>query len=173
MEQSIWSGMQPVRDWQNVDAQRFRSEIEPLNRPAVFRGLVKHWPAVVKAEESPLALAEYLRRHINAKPVSALIGDPKIRGRFFYRDDLQGFNFSQRDLPLGNLVTILLKDLKNAHASALYAGSVPVPEHAPELLVEHTLDLIDPSIRRQISIWIGNRTRVTELTGISRKTSPA
>jgi len=160
VEQSIWSGMQPVRDWRDVDAQRFRSQIEPLNRPAVLRGLVRHWPAVVKAEESPLALADYLRRHSSEKPVSALIGDPKIRGRFFYQDDLQGFNFSQQELPLGNLLAILLKDLNNEHAPALYAGSVPLAEHAPGLLAEHTLDLIDPSIRRQTSLWIGNRTRV-------------
>ena len=160
VEQSIWTGMQAVRDWEGVDAQRFRAEIEPLNRPAVLRGLVKHWPAVVKAEESPSALADYLRSHSNDKPVSALVGETKIQGRFFYGEDLQGFNFSQQDLTLGDLVSVLLKDLRNEHAPALYAGSVPVPEHAPGLLAEHTLDLIDPSIRRQTSIWIGNRTRV-------------
>jgi hypothetical protein len=44
MEQSIGSDMKPVRDWHGVDARIFAGEIEPLNRPAVLRNLVAHWP---------------------------------------------------------------------------------------------------------------------------------
>jgi hypothetical protein len=152
--------MKPVRDWEGVDAHRFHTDIETLNRPAVIRGLVKHWPAVAHARESPQALAEYLIGCCNDRPVSALVGDPEIKGRFFYLDDLQGFNFAQQRLPLGKVVSFLLEELRNEHAAALYAGAVPVLEHIPGLQPEHTLDLIDPSIRRQTSLWIGNRTRV-------------
>lgn len=152
--------MKPAQDWYGVDAEIFPNAIEPLNRPAVMRSLVTHWPAVSKAKESPQALANYLRPYCNDKPVSALLGEPNMHGRFFYRDDLQGFNFAQQRLTLGKVVSFLLQELANQDAPALYAGGVPAAEHAPALLSEHTLDLLPASVPRQTSIWIGNRTRV-------------
>jgi len=160
MEQSIWTHMKPAREWHGVGAEIFSNAIEPLNRPAVLRGLVAHWPAVVKAQESSRALAHYLRSQCTGKPVSAFVGDPKIHGRFFYREDLQGFNFAREPVPLGDLVSLLLRDLDNEHAPARYAGAVSVAEHAPRMLSQHTLDLLPDSMPRQASLWIGNRTRV-------------
>lgn len=159
-EQSIWSGMRPAREYENVDAKMFRTVIEPLNRPAVLRGLVKQWPAVISAQKSPKTLGDYLCRHSNDKPISTFIGDPKIHGRFFYGDNLQGDNFARRHLPLSNVVSILLQELDNAHAPAIYAGAVSVPEHLPGLLSENMIDVLDSSVRGLASIWIGNRTRI-------------
>jgi hypothetical protein len=160
MEQSIWNGMQPVRDWHGVDSLTFSREVEPLNRPAVLRNLVAGWPAVVKAKESPQALADYLRGRCNDRPVNAMVGDPAIRGRFFYSDDLTGFNFAQQRVPLGQMIGYLLQELANPQAPAVYAGAVPVAEHAPALMAEHSLALLPDNVPRQTSIWIGNRTRV-------------
>jgi hypothetical protein len=157
---SIWSDMRSVPEWHDVDARRFREEIEPLNRPAVLRGLVNHWPAVIRARESCSSLADYLRSHCNDKPVSALVGDPKFHGRFFYTDDLQALNFSQQRLPLATILTFLQHELANQDAPALYAGAVSVAEHLPGLMPEHTLDLLAAGVARQTSFWIGNRTRV-------------
>jgi len=160
MEQSIWTNMKAVREWHDVDAGLFTREIEARHRPAVLRNLVASWPMVQRAKESPEALADYLRQNCNERPVSALVGEPKIRGRFFYSEDLQGFNFAQRRVPLGQMVSYLLKEIANREAAALYAGAVPVSEHAPALLPAHTLGLLPASVPRQTSIWIGNRTRV-------------
>jgi hypothetical protein len=157
---SIWSDMRAVPEWHDVDARRFHEQIEPLNRPAVLRGLVKHWPAVIRARESSGALADYLRSHSNDKPVAAFVGDPKFHGRFFYGDDLQSLNFSQQRLPLAKILAFLQREIENKDAPALYAGAVSVAEFLPGLLADHTLDLLDQSVARQTSIWIGNRTRV-------------
>jgi hypothetical protein len=70
--------MKAVPEWRGVDASLFRAEIEPLNRPAVLRGLVDHWPAVKCARESPQALADYLNRHCNDKPVSTFMAEPPV-----------------------------------------------------------------------------------------------
>jgi len=160
MERSIWTDMQSVPEWHDVDAETFANAIVPRGRPAVLRNLVGGWPAVAKAQESPNSLAEYLRSCCNDKPVSALVGNPEIHGRFFYRDDLQGFNFAEQRMPLGKLVSVLLQHLKNPHAPAVYAGAVALAEHAPALLRDHTLELLPASVPRQASLWIGNRTRV-------------
>jgi hypothetical protein len=152
--------MQPARDWHGVDAAMFADAILPLNRPAVLRSLVADWPAVSKARQSAQSLADYLRPRCNNKPVSALVGAPEIHGRFFYRDDLQGFNFARQRLPLGKLMSFLLEQQGNKDAPALYAGAVSAAQHAPALLAENTLDLLPSSVPRQASLWIGNRTRV-------------
>jgi hypothetical protein len=159
-DSSIWSTMKAVPEWRGVDARLFHAEIEPLNRPAVLRGLVDHWPAVKCARESPHALADYLYRHCNDKPVPAFMAEPKIQGRFFYTDDLLGLNFSQQEVPLRKILSFLLHEFGNVQAPALYAGAVPVGEHLPGLLAEHRLDLLPPGTPRRTSIWIGNRTRV-------------
>ena len=160
MTTSIWATMKPIRAWERVDASLFRTEIEPLNEPAVLRGLVAHWPAVAKARESTQALADYLQRHATATPIETFVADADTRGRFFYREDLQGLNFAKQALPLQAILAFLLRELGNVHPPALYAGGVSVPTHLPGLLAEHRLDLIDPAIERQTSVWIGNRTRV-------------
>ena len=59
----------------------------------MLRGLVRDWPAVRAAGESPQALATYLRRFDSGRPIEAFFGRPEIRGRFTYRDDLRSFNF--------------------------------------------------------------------------------
>ncbi len=160
MAESCWTNTQAVREWHGVDADKFRREIEPLNRPAVLRGVVAHWPAVAKAKQSPRVLADYLIQQCNADPVSAFVGDPAIRGRFFYGDDWQGMNFSQRREPLGKLLSFLLREIANPQAPAVYAGAVSVAQHAPALLPAHSLDLLPPSMPRQTNLWIGNRTRI-------------
>jgi hypothetical protein len=160
MEHSIWANMQSVAEWRGVDAKTFANVILPRNRPAVLRNLVDDWPAVSRAKDSSQALADYLRPCCNDKPVSALVGHPEIHGRFFYRDDFQGFNFAQQRMPLGRLVSVLLQQLENRNAPAVYAGAVAVAQHAPALLREHTLELLPATVPRQASLWIGNRTRV-------------
>jgi hypothetical protein len=152
--------MAAVPEWRGVDLQRFQSEIEPANRPVVLRGLVDHWPAVKCARESPRALAEFLLRHCNDKPVPTFMAEPKVQGRFFYSDDLMGLNFSQQRVPLPKILGFLLNEIDNLQAPALYAGAVPVGEYLPGLLPDHALNLLAPQTPRQTSIWIGNRTRV-------------
>jgi hypothetical protein len=152
--------MEPVREWKRVDSSRFGKEIVPLNRPAIMRGLVNHWPAVNAARESPQALAELLRGGASDKPIGVYYGEPAMRGRFFYGDEFQGFNFTQRPMPVGELVTQLVQNREGIQGPSLYAGAVSVAEHAPHLAAAHTLELLDPSIPRKASLWIGNRTRV-------------
>jgi Cupin-like domain len=152
--------MPAVPEWRAVDARKFREEIEPLGRPAVLRGLVGQWPAVKHAQQSAESLAAYLLSHCNDKPAAAFVQDPAFGGRFFYTDDLRGLNFSQQHLTFSKMLAFLVREAGNTSAPALYAGAVPVAEFMPGLLTEHVLDLLDPRLPRQTSLWIGNRTRV-------------
>ena len=128
-----------TREWQDVDGERFRAEIAPLRKPAVLRGLAADWPAVKAGRESPEALCDHLRRFDNGKPAPAFLGPPHIKGRFWYRDDMRGFNYEQRLAPISQLLDVLLKMRGEAEPPAFYAGSVPILEHLPISTCRKTL----------------------------------
>jgi len=54
--------MQTCQVIDGVNAHKLLKEIAPANRPAVFRGLVQHWPAVASGLRSAQDLAQYLKR---------------------------------------------------------------------------------------------------------------
>lgn len=120
-------------------------------RPMVMRGRVRDWPLV----QAGSTLPDYLRRFETAQPVSAFHGAPEMKGRFFYGPDLKGFNFERIKLSL----TDLLDRLGAGGAGYLYAGAIPMPSHLPGLAEDNPAPLLDPSIDRLTSLWLGNRTR--------------
>lgn len=147
-----------VREWHDVDASRFRDEILPAAEPALLRGAARDWPAVRAGRESPAAVARYLRGFDTGTALHTMFADPAVDGRFFYNDDLTGFNFERRQQPLGRTLDELLSLLDAPAPRAIYAGAVPIPESLPGFARDNTLPLLDPSIVPRI--WIGNRVTV-------------
>ncbi|HWU80769.1 MAG TPA: cupin-like domain-containing protein, partial [Caulobacter sp.] len=99
-----------------VDADHFHEAIVPAAQPVVFRGLVAHWPVVEAARNGDEALFDYLSRFDRQEPVATLIGDPEAGGRFFYNDDLTGFNFSTGRARLRKSFDFLLANRDAARA---------------------------------------------------------
>lgn len=130
------------------------------DRPMVIRGLAAHWPAVQAARASDEAGMAYLARFETPKapPVVATVGPPEIKGRFFYNDDVSGFNFRQEKVPLGVVLKTLLKYASDDAPPAIYVGSTTLDTWLPGFRGENDL----PLAPRQplASIWIGNRTRI-------------
>src|SRR5690625_250081 len=85
----------PIREWRDVDPERFQNEIAPLYRPAVIRQYLKDWPALQAQNESIDALAQYIRGFDSGNNVVTYRGAPDIGGRFFYQDEMEGFNFDR------------------------------------------------------------------------------
>ncbi len=158
-ERIDWSRVKRIREWEQVDALRFHQEIVPQNQPAVLRGLVNDWPAVRAAGESPQALSAYLRTFDTKKPIEAFFGAPEINGRFFYSDDLRGFNFEKKKLLLDDFLDLLLKHLDDDRPPSFYAGAIQVPLHTPEIISRNHHSLLDDSVEQLVSLWIGNRMR--------------
>lgn len=158
----------PVPEIVGVDRTRFETEIVQAGRPVVLRGLVADWPAVKAARASDEAFAEHLRGLDVGKPVSAFEAGPEIGGRFFYSDDLKGFNFERIQLPLGELLDRLLAMRGEAAPVGLYAGAIPGPTHLPGLLDAAPMPLLDPGVERLTSLWIGNATRTAAHWDLSR-----
>ncbi|MEO8017926.1 MAG: cupin-like domain-containing protein [Pseudomonadota bacterium] len=148
----------PIREWRDVTANIFHAEIMPLAQPAVLRGLLRDWPAVTAAIESPAAIANYLRGFDTGAMVDTMYGDPAIRGHFFYNDELTGHNFERRPAAFAHSLAQLLALLDEPAPPSIYAGAVPTPSSLPGFTRDNSLAFIDPSIVPRI--WIGNRVTV-------------
>lgn len=158
-EKVDWSVAGKARVWEDVDSQMFQQEISVINQPAVLKGLVSKWPAVRAGRESPQKLAGYLRGYDSKEPIEAFFGAPEIKGRFFYSDDLRGFNFERKKLPFGDFLNLLLQHMNDPNSPAFYAGAVRIPQVLPGIIPEIQHGLLDPAHEQLVSLWVGNRMR--------------
>ena len=149
----------PVREFARIDARTFRDEIAAVDEPAILRGQLADWPAVQAANRSPQQLADFLRSHDSGKPIDAYFGKPEIQGRFFYSEDIRGFNFERQQLGLTRFMELLLRHLDDAEPPSFFAGAVRVPEVVPGIMAQHEHGLLEPGLEQLVSMWIGNRTR--------------
>lgn len=141
-----------------VTPEIFRDEILPAGRPVIFRGLVRHWPVTQAALQSSDKLFDYLRRFDRGASVSTMFAPPSARGRFFYNDDLSGFNFQSGTSKIEGALDFLAKNAGNPEASALAVQSVPVRGHLPGFQEDNRMPLLEDSIEARV--WLGNRVIV-------------
>jgi hypothetical protein len=149
----------PIRDYEKVDRRLFLEEIRPAGQPAVLRGLGASWPAVqaaLRSDEKLIAYMKGFRR--DDRPVGAIVGEPEIEGRFFYRDDMQALNFTRGLSPLYPFLDRLLRDRGHERPFAMAVQSEQIPELMPGFEKENATDLVGPDVAPRA--WIGNRIRV-------------
>ena len=150
--------MQAIRVWEKVDYDQFHGEIIPLNQPAHIKSVVGHWPVVKAGIESPEAIVSYLKKYDSEKIISALVGDPSIKGRFFYEPDLQALNFQKVQVTLGIGLDRLLTIQHDPAPHAIALQAIPVDLVMPGFEQQNQQPLLDKSIGP--TMWLGNRATV-------------
>lgn len=148
----------PIREIRGADPRALPAAVLDGFEPVVLRGLVADWPLVQAGLSGADAASAYLLRFYRGAPVRALVGPPDIRGRFFYNEDLSGFNFRQGQDTLDRVLAALANHRKDAEPPALYVGATAVDGWLPGFRAENDVALGD---RNGVAlVWIGNRTRV-------------
>ncbi len=146
-----------IPEMEGVTAERFWTGILPAAKPVVLRGAVSDWPVVQAGRESPAALAAYLKRFDQGRPVRAMLGNPSIGGRFFYNADLSDFNFRAEQVQLTSALDLLLSHLGDPRPPALAVQSVPVRANLPGFDRDNPMRLL-PDLEPRV--WIGNKVTV-------------
>jgi hypothetical protein len=140
------------------------AELLEAGQPAILKGLAADWPLVRSGLESSASAIAYLKGFCGPAPITVFVGRPEIAGRFFYNDEITGFNYKAGKAPLAETLDRLQAQLDTADPPSLYVGSTDVDLYLPRLRLENDLRLTGPAFefhRPIVSIWIGNRTVAT------------
>jgi len=147
-----------IEEIAGTDPQSLSEELLARTQPAVLRGLVSSWPVARAGRESAAATDAYLRRFYKDATVNAMLGAPEIGGRFFYSEDLSGFNFKAVRTKLDTVLDEIARQSKAEIPPAIYVGSTTVDTCLPGFRAENDLAL--GNRQPLVSIWLGNRTRI-------------
>ncbi len=147
-----------IREAGGVDARALPAQLLESTEPVVLRGLVAHWPMVQAARESAQAASRYLLGFYKDATVGAMLGAPEIEGRFFYNEDLSGFNFKPVRITLDAVLAEITRHATSPDPPAIYVGSTTIDTALPGFRAHNDLDF---GARNPLaSIWIGNRSRI-------------
>ena len=119
--------------------------------------MVPSWPAVAAGRRSSDDVAQYLSSRDNGTRVAAFLGYDNIKGRYFYKPDVESFNFyAGGDDPFESAGT--LRNPAEANRS-IYMGSTFTSRMLPSFEGENPLR-IAADRGAEPRIWIGNESRV-------------
>jgi len=147
-----------IREVCGVDWRAPPDELLRAREPVVLRGLVADWPLVQAGKASAAQALVYLRRFMRDAEVIAMVAPPQVGGRFFYNDNISGFNFHVERPRLGAVLNALQAQLGASDPPAQYLGSTTVDTFFPGLSGDNHVELGPRGAL--YSIWIGNRTRI-------------
>ena len=136
----------------------WRDVVEPC-RPVVLRGLVGDWPIVAAGRQSPSAVRDQLHALDAGGDIEAFFGAPAIAGKYFYTEDLKGFNFERRRMKFGAALDCIVSSVEAAGSPSVYVGSVPTNEYLPGFAALNPMPLLNPGIGARV--WIGHAANVS------------
>ncbi len=148
----------PIREVSGVDARALPDSLLESAEPLVVRGLVTGWPLVQAARRSPGEASAYLLGRYSGMKVTVLFAPPQVGGRFFYNDDLSGFNFRRAKTTLDSVLADLERASRDPQPPAIYVGSTLIDECLPGFRAENPLGF--GARAPVVSLWLGNRTRI-------------
>ncbi|TMJ20958.1 MAG: cupin-like domain-containing protein [Alphaproteobacteria bacterium] len=150
--------MRTIPEYRGISAERFRSEIVPLGRPAVLRGAVENWPLVERGRASPAALVDYLSSFDSGLLVGTVTAPPQEGGRLFYREGERALNFNVSSEKLPSVLKGILKQMDSPAPWAVAMQGVSAADHLPGLQGENPIDLVPAGTGARL--WIGNQVTV-------------
>lgn len=139
--------------------EQFLHEVAAECQPIVIRGLVGDWPVVRAAGRSPDAFRDYLLQFDNGGTVETFFGEPQIAGKYYYSEDLQGFNFERRLMRFADALTTMVASIGQPESPSVYAGSVPTDNCLPGFSMQNALPLMPPGVAARI--WLGHASNVS------------
>jgi hypothetical protein len=141
------------------DPGQFLREVVQPCRPVVLRGLVKDWPIVQAGHVSPSAVRDHLKALDVGGEIEAFFGAPAIAGKYFYTDDMQGFNFERRRMKFSVALESIVASLDAPGSPSVYVGSVPTNDFLPGFAALNPMPLLNPGVGPRV--WVGHAANVS------------
>lgn len=138
----------------DVTPEELPAAIAGRTTPLLIKGAVAHWPVVQAAQAG--RLGDYLAPFDQGRPLMVFRAEAETRGRIFYNDAMDGFNFERTTGRL--LPTLRELERKATGGECCYVGSTPVDHHLPGLRAHNDLEL--PDCQPLVSLWFGNHSLI-------------
>lgn len=142
-------------------------EVISGDQPVIMRGLASHWPLTIKSGISNDAVFDYLLSFYNGKTTLASWGASKDKGRFFYKEDLSGLNYTTARMPIDKVFEEIKKSISDENHDNYYIPSNPSETHFPGFMQENTIrlpanqDADSTELKIVPNLWIGAKTTAT------------
>jgi hypothetical protein len=104
-------------------------------------------------------MAAYLASLDSGAMSQAFIGSPAIGGRYYYSDDLSGFNFDREDMSLSTALARMEAAAADPEHKTVYFGSVSAEDYAPGFADQNDLSMLPDAVVPRL--WLGNRSFVS------------
>jgi hypothetical protein len=140
------------------DPETFRREIAEPCQPVVVRGLVSAWPVTQAAAQSPSHFRDYVAQFDAGSQTEVFIGEPRIAGKYYYTDDLQGFNFSRSRMSFADALDGIIATAGRPGQHSMYLGSLPIDPYLPGFAARNTLPILPAGVAPRL--WLGHASNV-------------
>jgi hypothetical protein len=141
------------------DEASFRERVVDAGKPVVLRGVARQWPMVQAARQGHDALRACLAGRGHSERVDMFVGDRAIDGRYYYNDDLSGFNFDRVPTTFADAVAAILDGPGQKSDRTVYMGSVPLVGGLASLAEGHRLAGIPSTVPPRL--WLGHESQVS------------
>ena len=146
----------PIARLRNVDRETFQREIVPCGEPVVLEGLVRDWPAVQAAQQSPEAACGYLAGLDAGVESDAVLVPAGLGGRMFYKPDLSDFNFARRKLSVTAVLQHLARYSNFESPPSIALQCAQIAECLPAFETVNPMPLMDAGSDVRPRLWLGN-----------------
>jgi hypothetical protein len=137
-----------------VDSESFLRRVAEPCHPAVIRGLVSAWPVTRSAALSPEHFHNYVAQFDSGKLAEVFVGERPIAGRFYYNEDLTGFNFDRQRMSFGAALDRIIAGIGRSERPSMYLGSNAVDDYLPGFSAQNALPIVSPGASARI--WVGH-----------------
>ncbi len=134
-------------------AEQFHAAAIAQGSPAVIRGFCADLPAV-RAATSDKAALDHLLAYDSGRRPQVFEGHPDNHGRYFYSDDLSGFNFTRSEAALDQAFARIIAHAEDPSQPTTYIGSLVAPAYLPGFAEANRLAIVPPQVEPRL--WIGN-----------------
>ncbi|MEL7447127.1 MAG: cupin-like domain-containing protein [Pseudomonadota bacterium] len=143
---------------EGVSRSEFEADIRPAGRPIILKGIAKDWPVVAASQRSREVLASYLKSMDVGAVTPTFIAPPAVKGRYFYSDDMSGFTFESRDVPIAAIIDKLLEQESELEPHGIYAGASPTSNAFPRFGEDNPMPMLPETVVPKI--WISNSATI-------------
>jgi len=136
-------------------------ELFEANEPVILRGLVSSWSLVKAGKISPDNAMDVLQRHSSGMPVRVFTAPAETNARFFYNDDLTGFNYQSQQSDLSDVFARIRQGVNNPEHPYYYMNSLTLNECFPSLRDDNNLSFkheVFTNNQPLSKVWVGTES---------------